>query len=344
MMSATDTVSPTLDEMIFTISQIEYNTVHRPSSPSTPSVDRLSASLDSVIEPSPTGDADTGATATDGDADDSKDDSDSNGDSDGGDQGMAMGVGLGGSHRKKPKHLVLLDLLALLLATQAKSDVAATMLITNGSMKLFYSKNRPFTDGENEYVRTLFKYASQTNREASERYGDLLAIIVDKCQQKIKVRLSKVLRRVNELRPTVNWGIQSESCLPLELAKRLKEQLKIGPEASLKNSFIRWCDYLERHQHSKDPEFLRFAVGHAHIIGLPPDINVMIDQKLLRRIRKLGDYMGAVIQLVGEADQLRPEALRELVIHEVRTQIAGIGIYCLTGFAGSPAASRTNRD
>ena len=340
-MSATDTVSPTLDEMIFAISQIEYNTVHRPSSPSTPSVDRLSASLDSVTETSPTGDADTGATATDGDADDSKDDSDSDEDGDGGDQGMAMGVGLGG---KKPKHLVLLDLLALLLVTQTKSDVAATMLITNGSMKFFYCKNRPFTDGENEYVRTLFKYASQTNREASERYDDLLAVIVDKCQQKIRARLSKVLRRVKELRPTVNRGIQSESCLPLELAKRLKAQLEIGPEASLKNSLIRWCDYLERHRHSKDPEFLRFAVGHAHIIGLPPDINVMIDQKLLRRIRKLGDYMGAVIQLVGEADQLRPEALRALVIHEVRTQIAGIGIYCLTGFAGSPAASRTNRD
>lgn len=62
------------------------------------------------------------------------------------------------------------------------------MLVTNGS-KLFYCKNRPFTDGENEYVRTLLKYAFQTNRKASERHDDLLAAIVDKCQQKIKARL-----------------------------------------------------------------------------------------------------------------------------------------------------------
>ena len=189
-MSSTDAVSPTLGEMVFVISQVKYNTVHRPSSPSTPSVDRLSASLDSVTEQSPTGDADNGATATDGDADNgatatdgdadnSKDGSDSDEDDNRGDQGM--GVGLGGSHLRKPKHLVLLDRLALLIVTHAKSDVAATMLITEGSMEFFYCKNRPFTDDENEYVHTLFKCASQTNKEASKRHGDLLAIIIDKC-------------------------------------------------------------------------------------------------------------------------------------------------------------------
>ena len=217
-MSSTDAVSPTLDEMVFAISEVEYNTVHRPSSPSTPSVDRLSASLDSVTEQSPTGDADNGATATDGDAgnskddsdsdeddnskddsdsdedDNSKDDSDSDEDDNRGDQGM--GVGLGGSHLRQPKHLVLLDLLALLLVTQAKSDVAATMLITGEPMQFFYCKNRPFTVGENEYVLTLFKCASQTDKEAPKRYADLLAIVVNKCRPKIKNQVSKVVRRI----------------------------------------------------------------------------------------------------------------------------------------------------
>ena len=205
-MSSTDAVSPTLDEMVFAISEVEYNTVHRPSSPSTPSVDPLSASLDSVTEQSPTGDADNGATATDGDAgnskddsdsdedDNSKDDSDSDEDDNRGDQGI--GVGLGSSHLRQPKHLVILDLLALLLVTQAKSDVAATMLITGEPMQFFYCKNRPFTVGENEYVLTLFKCASQTDKEAPKRYVDLLAIIVNKCRPKIKNRLSKVVRRI----------------------------------------------------------------------------------------------------------------------------------------------------
>jgi hypothetical protein len=48
----------------------------------------------------------------------------------------------------------------LLLVTEAKSDVAATILIMIGSMKFFYSKNKPFTDGENKYVRMLFNCAS----------------------------------------------------------------------------------------------------------------------------------------------------------------------------------------
>ncbi|KAF8540405.1 hypothetical protein BDD12DRAFT_880534 [Trichophaea hybrida] len=43
----------------------------------------------------------------------------------------------------------------------------------------------------------------------------------------------------------------------------------------------------------------------------------IIDPRLLRRIRKLGDYMGAVIQLVGEIDRLPPQTLQTIGIHEV---------------------------
>jgi len=50
--------------------------------------------------------------------------------------------------------------LVLLPVTEAKSDVVATMLIMIGPMKFFYSKNKPFTDGENKYVRMLFNCAS----------------------------------------------------------------------------------------------------------------------------------------------------------------------------------------
>ena len=57
--------------------------------------------------------------------------------------------------------------------------------------------------------------------------------------------------------------------------------------------------------------------------GIDSDINLLIDQKLLRRIRKLGDYMGAVIQLVGEVNLLPPQVLQTLVIQEVRTEITG---------------------
>ncbi|KAF8436194.1 hypothetical protein BGX38DRAFT_1274595 [Terfezia claveryi] len=182
-----------------------------------------------------------------------------------------------------------LDLLVLLLVSEAKSDVAATMLRTNGSMKFFYSKNRPFTDRENQYVRTLFNYASETNRSVGDRYTNLLAAIVDKCQKKIKSRILKVLRRVKEL--STDRGIHSEDCLPLELVEKLKAELGIDPEQSLRNRLISWLDSLSPAQHLKDPEFLRDAIISAYSIGIPLDINLLIDQKLLRRIRKLGDYV-----------------------------------------------------
>ncbi|RPB28679.1 hypothetical protein L211DRAFT_833665 [Terfezia boudieri ATCC MYA-4762] len=321
-MSVNNEVPPTLDEMIFAISQINYNTVCRPLPPPPPSTDRLSASLDNITEPSPTKtltSGDTDASVIDDDTDVDEDNSENEEDNDEENRAMSVSSELDSSRwhpAKKSKHLVLLDLLALLLVSEAKSDVAATMLRTNGSMKFFYSKNRPFTDSEKQYVRRLFNYASETNRSVADRYTNIMAAIVDKCQKKIQFRILKVLRRVREL-PT-DRGIHSEDRLPLELVEELKAKLGIGPEQSLRNRLISWLDYdLSRAQRLKDPEFLRHAIVRAHSIGMPSYINLLIDQKLLRRIRKLGDYMGAVIQLVGEVDLLPPQVLQTLVLQEV---------------------------
>jgi len=82
-----------------------------------------------------------------------------------------------------------------------------------------------------------------------------------------------------------------------------------------------WLDSLSPAQRLKDPEFLRDAIINVYSTGIHSDINLLIDQKLLRRIRKLGEYEGAVIQLVGEVNLLPPQVLQTLVIQEVRTEI-----------------------
>jgi hypothetical protein len=284
--------------------------------------------LDNITEPSLTKTltkADTDASVIDDDTDGVTDDEEDN---DEDNQAMSVTSELDSSRWRptdKSKHLVLLDLLALLLVTGPKSDVAVTMLITNGSMKFFYSKNRPFEDSENEYVHRLFDYASNTNSLVGDRYTALMAEIIDKCQQKIKSRISKVLRRVKEL-PT-NRGIHSEDCLPLELVEKLKENLQLDPEDSLRLSLIDWFDRLSSAQAAQAAQLseeLRYAIVSAHVLGISPGINLLIDQKLLRRIRKLGDYMGAVIRLVGEINRLSrvsPDVLENLDIQEVRTEI-----------------------
>jgi hypothetical protein len=50
----------------------------------------------------------------------------------------------------------------------------------------------------------------------------------------------------------------------------------------------------------------------------------MMDKRLLSRIRKLGDYVGGILQLISEFDQFEPADLQSIVIEEVRALIAGI--------------------
>jgi hypothetical protein len=119
--------------MIFAISEINFNTVYRRSSPPPPCTDRLSASHDNSTEPSST----KTLTNADPDANVIEDDTDEE-DNDEDNLSMSVISALDSSQwerTRKSKRLVLLDLLALLLVTGAKSDVAATMLRTNGSMK-----------------------------------------------------------------------------------------------------------------------------------------------------------------------------------------------------------------
>jgi hypothetical protein len=77
-------------------------------------------------------------------------------------------------HSKMRRYQVLLDLIALLLVTEGKSDVAAASLSMHGPITFFYSKNRPLTPQETNYVRSLFEIASGTSRSTAERFEALL--------------------------------------------------------------------------------------------------------------------------------------------------------------------------
>lgn len=80
----------------------------------------------------------------------------------------------------------------------------------------------------------------------------------------------------------------------------------------------------------KSPNTMRFFIGTAYAIGSPTEISLMVDQKLLRRIRRLGDYLGAVTKLVWEIGLLPPLALESLVMEQVRIEATGIHTPCLT--------------
>ena len=107
-MSVTNEVPPTLDEMIFAISQINYNTVYQPLSPPPPSTDCLSASLDNITEPSPTTTL-TDASVIDDDTDVDEDDIENEEDNGKENRALSVSSDLNSSRwhpTKKSKHLV----------------------------------------------------------------------------------------------------------------------------------------------------------------------------------------------------------------------------------------------
>jgi len=209
-------------------------------------------------------------------------------------------------------------------------------------MRFYYSKNRPLTNDKTSYVCTLFDIACKTDRAVFDRSLHLLALVVYKCKRKIKARLSKVLRRTKELKSAPDQGIVSDRSLPVELVGKLKSVLPIKPEQCLKYCLIAWFDYLGS---VWDPESLGVAIIFANFIGLASDIHLIIDQ-MIRRIRKLGDYKTATLNLVGEIDLLSPKTRKTLFVHQLLIEVAEIHIICTNKFhiIGSPAVSRKNLD
>jgi hypothetical protein len=220
-------------------------------------------------------------------------------------------------HCKKSPQLLLVELLAFLLATDTKSHVAASLLVAKDSMQFVYCKNTPFTEEENKYIHALFNYAFQTDRDFADRHEKCLALVLDNCQNTIRARVGKLSGRVKELQSTANRGIHSERCLPRQVVQKLKARLDIDAEQSLQDWLLTWCDYLSNHQNFEDPEFMRYAISSSYIVGLPSEVHLILEKRLLRKIRQLGDYVGAVINLLHAVKRLPPDRLRSVVLQEV---------------------------
>ena len=208
---------PTFDEMIFAVSQINFCTIHRKTSPPHPATNRLSTNLDNAAGSSLTGvllTPYTGTTSIDDARENDSDEDDEDEDVD------TLVDSRASSPVKKSKHLILLDLLALLLVGEDKSDVAATMLIMGREPKFYYCKNWPLTDDENRYVQKIFDCARDSTVSAADRMSALRIIVFGYCREKIKARVWKVMKWAEQLQKVVCYGISDETCLPSEtLAK-----------------------------------------------------------------------------------------------------------------------------
>jgi len=302
--------------MIFAISQVNFCSIYRETSPPPPSSSLLFAAVEDATATSvaegPVNSAgsvvDDGGATVDSDNDDSEDEEE------------AVEEKLEGSrpdpaeHVKPSKHLVLLDLLALLLITEPKSDVPATILVIHPAPIFYYSKNRPLTEDENRYVHKLFTLARHPTMTPQNRKAALQTEVIDKCRKKIMARIKNVLQRLKSLKNVANYGINRDDHLATEARKKLRSRLPIEPDETLQSFIVNWLEWLRLAQ--SPPQF-DFAISMAYLIGSSEEMRRMVDFQLFRRIRKVGDYASAPIVLVSVIDRLSQQQRDELTIQVV---------------------------
>jgi len=317
-------VTPTVDEMIFAISQVNFSTIYRQMSPPPPTTGLLFTAVEDATATAVADGHVNSAGSVDGDGG-TVDGGDGNGEDPGGrkDEDEAAGEtieklegsrsGVAG-YEKPSKHLVLLDLLAVLLVTEPKSDVAATMLVMGQAPVFLYSKNRPLTEDEKLYVQMLFTYACHPMMTVATRVAALGTAVIDKCRKKIMARVKKALQRFNSLKDVANRGINSDDHLPTEEREKLMGWLQIERGETLQSFVTKWLEWLPSAQSAAELEFVIYT---ADLIGWSAKMRNMMDFQLLRRIRKVGDYAASTRQLVSAIDLLSQEQRDNLQIQEV---------------------------
>lgn len=218
------------------------------------------------------------------------------------------------------KHLELLNLLSLLLVTEAKGDVAAAMfrVLSKDNLELHYAKNRPCTTDEKAYIHAIFATVCDMT-SVSNTCWKPLSLVIPACKRKMMSRANKVCKLLAELPVTV---AHTDCTVIAETFLRSAVGGSVFPLSSNMPDFIRsWFTHLLQKPAAIFKAWntgrvyqmlhLSYSIGHA------PDISRLLDPQLLRRIRKLGDYYRAALCLISNAATLPEAQLRHIRIIEV---------------------------
>ena len=245
-------------------------------------------------------------------------------------------AGASGGHPTQG-HLQLLNQLALLLVTKAKSDVAAVSLrdVENSRILLGYSKNRPFTNPETKYIGDLRLIAADPTTTRGRKYNDLFDLVLQKCQKKITSWLRGICRRLGELGEKRNFGIKglgSDEEDEIEsyatwcdsyIRKVVGENI-FPLTCSLPSFLKRWFKGLlsamsdsSEFQYWEGERLVYHNIVIAYWIARDLEAHKLLDSSLLLLIGKLGDYCGAIIALVDKMVLLGRDACGRISMVEV---------------------------
>lgn len=212
------------------------------------------------------------------------------------------------SHKSVPdqeKHLRLLDGIALLLVTEAKSDVAAVMFEqTPSQVTFYYAKNRPCTAKERDYLDDLFRLSFSVTdmQECSLR---LLNHVIPMCRNKILLRLGRLRRSLPDPLHVFD-DIHGEFHEYL-VAKMPHLFPTPGPPSVSRAILVNYMGQLRKADPVKCSDkdlgrLIRFASAFG---SYKPLKDLIRDDVIVRRLRKLGNYYGAAKGIANTVARLR---------------------------------------
>lgn len=230
----------------------------------------------------------------------------------------------GAAHQFYCKHpgMRFLDLISLLLITRGPRDVAAISLIRYPQrISIYYAKKEPCNQQERIYIDRIFKraLASVDEKTKATCRTDILHSVIQSCTSKINRRLAKVCHRLEHLHRAIGHYriISSPYIADIEISLRKFIPAYYFPEEeTLKQFLTRIFDGIKTDAGKPDVN-LGTLIRLSWAISITRNIHLILDQVLLYRIRKLGDYELAIRMLVAEVSGLKETKKYFTTIEEV---------------------------
>lgn len=218
------------------------------------------------------------------------------------------------SSSSRPKHLVLLDGIALLMVTEGSHDVAAATMTNHATKdnrtltKFHIVKNRSCSSKEVDYLRRFIDLLNTCVPHRLQR--GLWELIIPNCKDKILSRLVKLQKSVKDVQDDIaNWGTPNQAHID-----RFREVYK--PSTTDPSWVGLLFDFLVNGLHpgrfssqsSAKPLFQ--TLFFLKIDFLP----YLRSPQLVRRLKKIADYAAIITRITILTIQERPRRLFELNI------------------------------
>lgn len=237
------------------------------------------------------------------------------------------------------KHLRLLDSIALLLITEAKSDVAAVMFEqTPHEVNFYYSKNRPSTSMERQTLEQLRQIAL-TVTDINECAMQLLDRVIPTCHKKIVSRLQRLTKSLVPSELIVSED--TNGTFRSHLVERMPHLFPKTGGLSCKNIVLSYFSQVRSIDHAKCSDMtLRKLIRFAFAIGsYKPLGDLITNETVVRRLRKIGNYYGAttgIAKTVSRVRQQHPDryTINNVRFHEVRNSLSQLQSLLTVWIAG----------